>query len=112
MQTAWSEQAGGWIQFCMKWLRTLKSFQIFKSEIKNQNIKRLMSYSRPIQWYHSHADPFWSHGTSLKTNVFLYYAHIRANAFLLTCSAYDKLVRVCKSLDVNIEHRLKNVRLS
>jgi hypothetical protein len=31
-----SEQAGGWINFCMKWLRTLKSFQIFKSEIKNQ----------------------------------------------------------------------------
>ncbi len=23
-----------WIQFCMKWLRTLKSFKIFKSEIK------------------------------------------------------------------------------
>jgi hypothetical protein len=29
-----SEQAGGWIHFCMKRLRTLKSFQIFKSEIK------------------------------------------------------------------------------
>ncbi len=29
-----SEQAGGWIQFCMKRLRTSKSFQIFKSEIK------------------------------------------------------------------------------
>jgi hypothetical protein len=28
------QQAGGWIHFCMKWLRTLKSFQIFKSEIK------------------------------------------------------------------------------
>ncbi len=27
---------GGWIHFCMKRLRTLKSFQIFKSEIKNQ----------------------------------------------------------------------------
>jgi hypothetical protein len=30
----WSEQAGGWIHFCMKRLRTLKSFQIFKTEIK------------------------------------------------------------------------------
>jgi hypothetical protein len=30
MQT---EQPGGWIHFCMKRLRTLKSFQIFKSEI-------------------------------------------------------------------------------
>jgi hypothetical protein len=29
-----SEQAGGWIHFCMKQLRTLKSFQIFKTEIK------------------------------------------------------------------------------
>jgi hypothetical protein len=27
-------QAGGWVQFCMKRLRTLKLFQIFKSEIK------------------------------------------------------------------------------
>ncbi len=30
----WSEQAGGWIHFCMKHLRTLKSIQIFKSEIE------------------------------------------------------------------------------
>ncbi len=30
----WSEQAGGWIIFCKKRLRTLKSFQIFKTEIK------------------------------------------------------------------------------
>ncbi len=30
----WSKQAGGWIHFCMKWLRILKSFQIFKTEIK------------------------------------------------------------------------------
>ncbi len=29
----WSEQAGGWIHFCMKQLKTWKSFQIFKSEI-------------------------------------------------------------------------------
>jgi hypothetical protein len=28
------EQAGGWINFCMKQLRTLNSFHIFKSEIK------------------------------------------------------------------------------
>jgi hypothetical protein len=27
-------KAGGWIHYCMKRLRTLKSFQIFKSEIK------------------------------------------------------------------------------
>jgi hypothetical protein len=32
MQTA--EQAGSWIRFCMKRLRTLKFFQIFRSEIK------------------------------------------------------------------------------
>ncbi len=31
---SWSKQAGGWIRFCMKQLRILKSFKIFKSEIK------------------------------------------------------------------------------
>ena len=30
----WTEQAGGWVQFCMKRLRTLKLFQIFSTEIK------------------------------------------------------------------------------
>ncbi len=30
----WSQQAGGWAQFCMKRLRTLKLFQIFSTEIK------------------------------------------------------------------------------
>ena len=30
----WTEQAGDWVEFCMKRLRTLKSFKIFKSEIK------------------------------------------------------------------------------
>ncbi len=56
----WSEQAGGWIHFCMKQLRTLKSFHIFKSEIKKSKTYRgLMSFSRPIQWYHSHEDPIW-----------------------------------------------------
>jgi hypothetical protein len=29
----WSEQARGWIHFCLKQLRALKYFQIFKSEI-------------------------------------------------------------------------------
>jgi hypothetical protein len=35
MQTV--EQAGGWIHFCKKRLRTLNSYQIFK--IKNKKIK-------------------------------------------------------------------------
>ncbi len=30
----WSEQAGGWSHFCVKQLRTLKSFQIFKVKKK------------------------------------------------------------------------------
>ncbi len=30
----WTEQAGVWVQFCMKRLRTLKLFQIFSTEIK------------------------------------------------------------------------------
>jgi hypothetical protein len=33
----WTEQAGGWIPFCMKRLRTLNSYQIFK--IKNRKLK-------------------------------------------------------------------------
>ncbi len=35
---SWSEQAGGWIHFCMQRLRTLKSFQRFKSEFKKWNV--------------------------------------------------------------------------
>jgi hypothetical protein len=31
----WSKQVGGWITFCMKRLRTFKSYQIFKIKIKN-----------------------------------------------------------------------------
>ncbi len=30
----WSKQVGGWIHFCMKWLRTLNSYQIFKIQNK------------------------------------------------------------------------------
>jgi hypothetical protein len=28
-----------------------------------------MSFSRPIQWYHSHADPIWPDGTFFKTEI-------------------------------------------
>ncbi len=28
-----------------------------------------MSFSRPIQWYHSHADPIWPNGTFKNTDV-------------------------------------------
>ncbi len=58
----WSKQAGGWIHFCMKRLRTLNSYQIIK--IKNKKIySGLVFFSRPIQWYHYHADPIWPDGT-------------------------------------------------
>jgi hypothetical protein len=39
----WSQQAGGWIHFCMKWLRTLKSFQIFKIEIEKSKTYSCLS---------------------------------------------------------------------
>ncbi len=40
------------------------SYQIFKTKIKkSKNLQRLMSFSRPIQWHHSHADPIWPDGT-------------------------------------------------
>ncbi len=35
----WSKQVGDWIHFCMKLLRTLNSYQIFK--IKNKNKKHI-----------------------------------------------------------------------
>jgi hypothetical protein len=31
-------------------------------KLKIKNLQRLMSFSRPIQWYHSHADPIWPDG--------------------------------------------------
>jgi hypothetical protein len=31
-------QAGGWIKFCLKRLRTLNSYQIFKIKNKNNNL--------------------------------------------------------------------------
>jgi hypothetical protein len=44
-----------------------QNFELFLN-IKNlnkkiKNLERLMSFSRPIQWYHSHADPIWPEGT-------------------------------------------------
>jgi hypothetical protein len=56
------KQAGGWIHFCLKRLRTLKFFQIVTCDVKKIK-KRLVSFSRPIQCYHSHADPIWPDGT-------------------------------------------------
>jgi hypothetical protein len=41
-------------------------FAVNKKEgkkFKNQKPKRLMSFSRLIQWYHSHVDPIWPDGT-------------------------------------------------
>jgi hypothetical protein len=52
------------MDFCVKRLRTLKSFQIFKVKIKKiKNLSRLIFFSKPIQWYHSHADLIWLDGT-------------------------------------------------
>ncbi len=42
----WSKQVGGWINFCMKRLKTLNSYQIFK--IKNKESKTFCSWS-PFQ---------------------------------------------------------------
>jgi hypothetical protein len=48
----------------MKRLRTLKLFQILRTKIKKvKNLYRFMSFSRPLQWCHSHADPIWQDGT-------------------------------------------------
>ncbi len=38
-------------------------------KLKIKNLKRLMSFSRPIQWYHSHADPIWPDGIFKHKNI-------------------------------------------
>ncbi len=55
-----------------------------------------MSSSRPIQWYHSHADPSWPDGTfkhvhagiayctSVLVNLYLYSAHFFTTGILLS----------------------------
>ncbi len=43
----------------------------------------LKSFSRPIQWYHSHVDPIWPDGTfNVKTTLYL--------AVLLVCGRGDE----------------------
>ncbi len=48
------------------WIR----FQYSKLKLKNKNLWRLLSFSRPIHWYHSHADPIWTDGTFNDDAVF------------------------------------------
>jgi hypothetical protein len=38
-------------------------FKNSRSKLKIKNLLRLMAFSRPIQWFHSHADPIWLDGT-------------------------------------------------
>jgi hypothetical protein len=35
-----------------------QNIEIFQIKIKIKNLQRLMSFSRSIQWCHSHADPY------------------------------------------------------
>ncbi len=51
----WSKQAGGWIRFCMKQLRTLNSSQIFKIKIKKIVVRFKVCPTVPLsnlaRWY-------------------------------------------------------------
>jgi hypothetical protein len=60
---------------CKKRLRTLKSFQILKTEIKNWKTYNGWWFLRPIQWYHSHADLIWPDNT-LKKYIFFLLARV------------------------------------
>ncbi len=54
------------VGFIFSWSRTLKSFQIFKSEIKKlKNYRGLCFFQglSSIHCYHSHVDPIWPDGT-------------------------------------------------
>ncbi len=54
----------GWIHFCIERLRTLKSFQIFKTEIKkSKTYSGWCSFQGLSSWYHSHVKPIWLDGT-------------------------------------------------
>ncbi len=47
-------------------LRTLKSFQIFKSEIKKKKKPTavdVLFFKAYLQWYHSYVDPIWPDST-------------------------------------------------
>ncbi len=68
------------MDFCMKWLRTLKTFQIFKVKIeKSKTYMGLMSFPRPIQMYHSHSDLIWPDHTlkKFKTKIILMYCTLK-----------------------------------
>jgi hypothetical protein len=47
----------------MKLFRILKSFQIFKREIKKSKPIAVDVLFKAYQWYHSHVDPIWPEGT-------------------------------------------------
>jgi len=66
------KKTGDWIHFCMKWHRTLNSYQIFKNEIKKS--KTFCGWCPfqglpGIQWYHSHVDQIWPDGTFNRCSV-------------------------------------------
>ncbi len=54
-----------------------QNFGVFTNIQKwNKNIKKLwwlVSFSRPIQWYHSHADPIWPDGITYYCSMALTY---------------------------------------
>ncbi len=101
--------------FCMKRLRTLNSYQIFK--IKNKN-KKPIAY--PIVRYHTHADPIWPDGTlkisrkiirrrhadQIKTGGFRTFQYFILHCF--TCRPTDSTV----SEDAGIELRTVDATLA
>ncbi len=57
-----NKQEVGFIFACSGWgLWSL--FKYSRVKLKIKNLKRLMSFSRTIQWYNSHGDPTWPEGT-------------------------------------------------
>jgi hypothetical protein len=78
----------------------LKSFQIFKSEIKkSKTFLRLMFFTRPIQWYHSHADPIWPDGT-FKCRASNTSYHVQALGWLDSFVKEDKFAAGNNSLTI------------
>ncbi len=63
-----------------------------------------MSFSRPIQWYHSHADPIWPDGTFNLTNQRINKRDLpeSGSGLALNCTGRGTTVRQCEGQIVHI----------
>ncbi len=69
-----NKQEAGFIFAWSSW-ELWNLFKYSRVKLKIKNLKRLMSFSRTIQWYHSHVNPIWPEGTfqpTIRTLICMY----------------------------------------